>query len=104
MVPWLIIWEFLSKNISLADLILDRRNKFHSSGEINFTVVDPTECLEKIKIYFCETAQLVDEIDGLSMSFEDWRFNLRQSNTEPLVRLNVEAKAKGSLLKQKHKN
>ena len=93
MIPWLMIWELISKsNLSLSELISERKQLFPSSGEINFTVADPENCLEMVNSLFVSEATSVDELDGLSMCFEKWRFNLRKSNTEPYVRLNVETR------------
>lgn len=102
MIPWFLVWELLSrKNISLADLIKERKKLFPSSGEINFRVSNAEKCIKIVKsLYGCE-AKAVDEMDGLSISFEKWRFNLRKSNTEPLVRLNVEARGDKYLLRKK---
>ena len=102
MVPWLLIWELLSlKNISLADLVYERQHLFPSSGEINFTVENASKCMNKVKNIYSESAYILDQVDGLSMSFAGWRFNLRQSNTEPLVRLNVETTGDLYLLQKK---
>ena len=102
MIPWLIIWEFLSvNNISLSQLVNDRISQFPSSGEINFKIVDTDYCIKKIKNIYWDKAVLTDEVDGLSMSFRDWRFNIRKSNTEPLLRLNVETKGDRFLLEKK---
>ena len=96
--------EFLSKkNISLDSLISPRKISFPSSGEINFQVTDPLQCIKVVEDWFVANAELVDRMDGLSMSFKDWRFNLRSSNTEPLLRLNVEAKNDRQLLNTKIK-
>ncbi|MFL2765836.1 MAG: phosphomannomutase [Paracoccaceae bacterium] len=101
-IPWLLVWECLSKsNLSLSDLISERKNRFPSSGELNFTVSNAAKCLERVENHFISNATLIDQLDGLSMSFESWRFNLRKSNTEPLVRLNVEAREDHSLLIEK---
>ena len=101
MVPWLMIWELISKsNLSLSELISERKQLFPSSGEINFTVADPENCLEMVNSLFASQATSVDELDGLSMCFENWRFNLRKSNTEPYVRLNVETMGDEVLLKE----
>ena len=102
-IPWLLVWEHLSvSNFSLSELISGRRNRFPSSGELNFTVPDAPECIETVRRHFAPAA-LIDELDGLSMSFDTWRFNLRKSNTEPLVRLNVETRGDDALLKEKTK-
>ena len=83
MIPWLLIWELLSKkDISIYDLVNVRRKKFPSSGEINFNVVNPEKCLQKIDENYTALAHSVDRKDGISLSFGSWRFNVRQSNTE----------------------
>ena len=102
MIPWLLVWELLSmQDISLSELIKSRRKKFPSSGEINFNVSDPEKYLQKIDKNYSSVAQFVDRTDGISLSFENWRFNVRKSNTEPLVRLNVETKGDSALLIEK---
>ena len=101
-IPWLLVWEYLSlSNFSLSDLIAKQKNRFPSSGELNFKVANAVSCIEKVQEHFVSKTALVNELDGLSMSFDTWRFNLRKSNTEPLVRLNVETKGDHSLLKEK---
>ena len=101
-IPWLLVWEYLSKsNLSLSDLIYERRKRFPSSGELNFTVPNSVICLEKVQNHFVSKAMSTDGLDGLSMSFDTWRFNLRKSNTEPLVRLNVETRGDHDLLTEK---
>ena len=103
-IPWLLIWEHLSvSNLLLSELISERSNRFPSSGELNFTVPNAANCIERVQNYFVSEAMSIDELDGLSMSFDTWRFNLRKSNTEPLVRLNVETKGDIALLKEKTK-
>ena len=102
MIPWLLIWELISKtDKSLGALLSECRENFPSSGEQNFKVSDATLCLDTAKAKYKDTAECVDELDGISMEFKDWRFNLRKSNTEPLVRLNVEARGNKVLLEQK---
>ena len=104
MIPWLLIWELLSKkDISLSKIIKSRRKKFPSSGEMNFNVSNPEQCLQKIYEIYAMAGLSFDRKDGLSVSFTNWRFNLRQSNTEPLVRLNVETKNDEVLLIEKTK-
>ena len=75
--------------------------KFPSSGEQNFTVADPDKLIAAILAKYGDTAEL-DDMDGVSLSFPDWRFNLRKSNTEPLIRLNVEARGEQAGLEQKN--
>jgi len=93
MVPWLLIVELISKNgRSLGDLTYDRFKKFPSSGEINFTVADPSASMARVGAAYKGRAMSIDEMDGVSFDCGNWRFNLRKSNTEPLVRLNLEAR------------
>ena len=101
-IPWLLVWEHLSmSNLSISDLISERRNRFPSSGEMNFTVPHASTCIERVQKRFASRAASIDKLDGLSMSFVNWRFNLRKSNTEPLVRLNVEARGDHDVLEEK---
>jgi len=86
------------KEKKLSELVKDRQQKFPSSGEINFTMKKPEKMIEKILKYFQNQYLYYDYFDGLSLVFEDWRFNLRISNTEPLVRLNIETKENLDLL------
>ena len=93
MIPWLLIAELISRSgRSLGDWVKDRFAAFPSSGEINFKVDDAGRAIEKVLSAYRADARTLDETDGVSVAFEDWRFNLRCSNTEPLVRLNVEGK------------
>lgn len=102
MIPWLLVIELLSKKTtSLFSLIESRKAKFPVSGELNFTVSDPKTKIQQIKQFYADSAIHVTGIDGLSMEFEHWRFNLRSSNTEPLVRLNIETRGDVTLLEQK---
>ena len=102
MIPWLLIWELISKTgKSLGALLTECRENFPSSGEQNFKVSDATGCLSSIKLKYQDDADRLDELDGVSMEFKDWRFNVRKSNTEPLVRLNVETRGDKELLREK---
>ena len=102
MIPWLLIWELLSnKDRSLHEIVSSRRKKFPSSGEINFNVIDPEKYLQKIEKKYSSVAQSIDRRDGLSLFFGNWRFNVRMSNTEGLLRLNVETKKDEVLLTEK---
>ena len=93
MIPWLLLVENVSTSGSnLTDLVKDRINKFPVSGEINRTVSNPEELLEKVKDHYLKLDPNIENLDGYSLDFGDWRFNLRMSNTEPLVRLNVETR------------
>ena len=101
MIPWLLMAELISTSgKSLGDLVSDRFRKFPSSGEQNFTVTDPDRVIAAILAKYGDAAEL-DDMDGVSLSFPDWRFNLRKSNTEPLIRLNVEARGEQAGLDQK---
>ena len=92
MVPWLLVAELVSTSgVTLAELLADRRVKFPSSGEMNFKVRDADAAIAAVRAAFEDGAK-VDETDGLSLAHEDWRLNVRKSNTEPLVRLNVEGR------------
>ena len=71
---------------------------YPASGEINSTLAEPTAAIARVEQHFSREALTVDRTDGISMSFVDWRFNLRSSNTEPVVRLNVETKGNKNLL------
>ncbi|EEP91316.1 phosphomannomutase/phosphoglucomutase [Yersinia kristensenii] len=102
MIPWLLVIELLShKATSLFSLIESRKMLFPVSGELNFTIDDPATKIQQIKQFYVNSAIRVTEIDGLSMEFEYWRFNIRASNTEPLVRLNIETRSDKDLLEQK---
>ena len=93
MIPWLLIAELVSRSErSLGDWVKDRFSAFPSSGEINFTVADAGKAIENVLSAYRTDALSLDETDGVSLAFDNWRFNLRRSNTEPLVRLNVESK------------
>ena len=92
MIPWLLVAELVSRKGRLADLVADRRTAFPSSGEINFTLADPVRAMARLRAHFEPQAHAIDETDGLSLDMGAWRFNLRASNTEPVVRLNAESR------------
>jgi phosphomannomutase len=99
MIPWLLIAELVSRSErSLGDWVKDRFAAFPSSGEINFTVADAGVAIENVLSAYRADALSIGETDGVSLAFNDWRFNLRRSNTEPLVRLNVEGKGTADAL------
>ena len=101
MIPWLLIAELISKTgVNLRDLIADRFEKFPSSGEMNFKVADADKTIKSVMTEYQSIAEL-DTMDGVSLSFSGWRFNLRKSNTEPLVRLNVESRGNAGALAEK---
>ena len=93
MIPWLLVAELVSKSgRSLADWVRDRFAAFPSSGETNFRVTDADIAIDRVLGAYRDEALSLDETDGVSLAFVDWRFNLRRSNTEPLVRLNIESR------------
>jgi phosphomannomutase len=102
MIPWLLVVELMGRtNLSLADLLAARRAAFPSSGEINFRVGDAAACVARVRAEYQSQAKVVDEMDGLSLEFAEWRLNLRSSNTEPLLRLNVESRGNADLVADK---
>ncbi|WP_096084813.1 phosphomannomutase [Agaribacterium haliotis] len=101
-IPWLLVLELMSRSgKSLSELVGERMKAFPCSGEINDTVGDAAAIIEKMEAHFATEAKTVEKVDGLSMSFDAWRFNLRMSSTEPVLRLNVESRADEALMKQK---
>lgn len=102
MIPWLLVCELISRQgKSLSQLVAERMAAFPASGEINRTVDDAAALLAAVEKVYAPLALAVDHTDGLSMDFADWRFNMRMSNTEPVVRLNVESRRNTALMKAK---
>ena len=106
MIPWLLVAELMSiQNCRLSDMVSDRIDAFPSSGEINSKISKPEVCIERVLNAYREESINIDVTDGISMEFVcdegEWRFNLRVSNTEPLVRLNVESKGNVKLMEKK---
>lgn len=102
MIPWLLVCELISRSgKSLSQLVSECMAAYPASGEINRTVKDAGALLISVENIYAAAALDVDHTDGLSMTFEDWRFNLRMSNTEPVVRLNVESRADPALMRSK---
>ena len=102
MIPWLLVIELMSKSgKKLSQLVDERMRLFPASGEINRTIAQPEAAIEVVRKHYEKEAQVVDYTDGLSMEFGNWRFNLRCSNTEPLVRLNVESRGDEALMQEK---
>lgn len=100
MIPWLLVAELISSaDKPLSSMVAQRIAAFPCSGEINYRVLDAKECLQKVFDYFLPSCLKRDETDGLSMEFSDWRFNLRMSNTEPLLRLNVESRGNEQIVR-----
>lgn len=99
MIPWLLIAQLVSESgRSLADWVEDRMAAYPCSGEINFKVTDAKAAVARVMEHFAAQSPTLDHTDGISADFGDWRFNLRSSNTEPLLRLNVEARGDAALM------
>jgi len=99
MIPWLLVAELMGRSgQSLSSLLAARRAAFPSSGEVNFTVQDAKKTIAKIAYSYGAQAEDVDHLDGHSFDMGAWRFNLRASNTEPLLRLNVESRGDAGLV------
>ena len=102
MIPWLLVAELISTTGKpLSQLVEERMTAYPCSGEINSRLENPKAVIANIESQYAGDAINVDKTDGISIEFSDWRFNLRSSNTEPVVRLNVESKGDESLMKQK---
>ena len=102
MIPWLLVMELISSSgRPLSDLVRAMVEAYPSPGEINRTIADPAKAIRQVKQHYEAKALVIDEIDGISMEFTDWRFNLRMSNTEPVVRFNVETRGDRELLEQR---
>lgn len=93
MIPWLLVAALMSESgKTLSSLVGDREAAFPCSGEINYQVNDAKAAMQRVEEHFAALGPSVDRTDGISLEFADWRLNLRSSNTEPLLRLNVEAR------------
>ncbi|MGB0660852.1 MAG: phosphomannomutase [Mangrovicoccus sp.] len=103
MVPWLLVAEHMGvTGQSLSSLVAEMRANFPSSGEINFKLKDAQAAMDRVEAALApEAIGGVDRLDGISMAFEEWRVNLRKSNTEPVLRLNVETRGDRALLDEK---
>jgi phosphomannomutase/phosphoglucomutase len=102
MIPWLLIAALVSSSgLSLAELVEDRMARFPCSGEINFKVGDAKASVARVMAHYAAQSPVLDYTDGVSADFGAWRFNLRSSNTEPLLRLNVETRGDAALLAQR---
>lgn len=102
MIPWLLVAALMSRTgRPLSALVEERIQAFPCSGEINLKVRSSKEAINSIRNHFLSFSPKESTIDGLSMEFTDWRFNLRSSNTEPLLRLNVESKANEAVMQSK---
>lgn len=101
-VPWLLVTQLLCESgKTLSSLVGERIAAFPASGEINRRVPDAKVTIKQIEDHYKQGALAVDYTDGLSIAYADWRFNLRSSNTEPLIRLNVESRGNVALMQAK---
>ncbi len=102
MIPWLLVIELMCRQRKLlSELVGERMKTFPASGEINRSLADPKGAMARVESAFQAEALSLDRTDGLSMEFADWRFNLRCSNTEPVLRLNVESRGDAGLMQAK---
>ncbi len=102
MLPWLLVLEIMSEQKKpLSNLVEERIRKYPISGEINSRIPDPDAAIEKIRQHFEPLDPSIDTTDGIGMDFSTWRFNIRKSNTEPIVRLNVESRENQALTQEK---
>ena len=99
MIPWLLVMELISTTGKpLSELVNDMVVAYPSPGEINRKIADPQAAIQRVRDHYESSASVIDETDGVSMEFPEWRFNLRMSNTEPYVRLNLETRGDTELL------
>ncbi|HUH36851.1 MAG TPA: phosphomannomutase, partial [Spongiibacteraceae bacterium] len=102
MIPWLLVSAMVcEQGRSMSQLVAERVAAFPCSGEINRRIADPAAALARVEARYALHAKAIERVDGLSMIFDNWRFNLRMSNTEPVVRLNVESRADIPLMKSR---
>ena len=102
MIPWLKIVELMSKrDLPLSQLVAERIDKYPVSGEINCVVKDSEQVIKTIQQHYEPLSRAIDFTDGLSLDMGEWRFNLRESNTEPVIRLNVESRGDVNLMQEK---
>ncbi|WKD49336.1 phosphomannomutase [Microbulbifer spongiae] len=102
MIPWLLVAELVSRSGKpLSELVGEGMKAFPCSGEINTRVQNAAALLKAVEARYGPDAECVEHVDGLSVGYTDWRFNLRMSNTEPVVRLNVESRGDKALMRAK---
>ena len=102
MIPWLLVAEMIcKKGMSLSQMVEARIAAYPSPGEINSKIENPDAAIERVLRHYADQAIEIDHTDGISVTFKEWRFNLRRSNTEPVVRLNVETRANKALMREK---
>lgn len=104
MIPWLLVAGLVAQSgKTLAELLEGRMAAFPCSGEINTRVEDAAATIQRVHDRFSSSALKEEHVDGLSLEYKNWRFNLRSSNTEPLLRLNVESRGDKALMEDKTK-
>jgi len=104
MIPWLLVWQLMSRTkMTLSEMLAERMLRFPVSGEINRVVDDPDAVLARIEKLYSDKHCEIDYTDGLSIACNNYRFNVRKSNTEPLLRLNVESRGDRLLMQTKTK-
>jgi phosphomannomutase/phosphomannomutase/phosphoglucomutase len=104
MIPWLLVTQIMSDTgKTLSQLVGERMKLFPASGEVNRRVADAGATIAAVLAKYQSDARSVDHTDGVSVEFDRWRFNLRSSNTEPLIRLNVESRSDEVLMREKTK-
>ena len=102
MIPWLLVTQLMCESgRPLSELVDERIRRFPASGEINRRVSDARATIDRVLARYRPEARSEDLTDGVSLEFDRWRFNLRASNTEPLIRLNVESRADADLMRRK---
>jgi phosphomannomutase len=102
MIPWLLLVQTVSaESRPFSELIESRMAKYPVSGEINRTVSNPKAVMASIQAHYKGKERSLDHVDGVTMEFDNWRFNLRPSNTEPVIRLNIEVRQDKGLLAEK---
>ena len=102
MIPFLLVMQLMSEeNRPLSQLVEEMIEAYPCSGEINSEIEDPKEALKKVEKKYSDGK--IDYLDGLSVEYNNWRFNLRMSNTEPTIRLNVESRGNKNLMEEKTK-
>lgn len=102
MIPWLLVLELLcTTGKTLGELVGESIANYPSPGEINSKLIDAKAAIQRVKDAYEKNAINIDDIDGVSIEYPDWRFNLRCSNTEPVVRLNLETRGNKALMEEK---
>lgn len=102
MIPWLLVAAYMAEeDCTLAEKIQSRAKLYPCSGELNFKVGNPEDAIKKVREFYAGKSVKEEHVDGLSMEFGNWRFNLRPSNTEALIRLNVESRGDRALMEDK---